>query len=98
MRSDTEHLHDWQRALQNHEATERENVAVQRTRQMQRLATTAYAKIFRDLTVHRHFASEGEQIGFLQLSDTERRVIWGNQLDLAIEPLVERYDQWNRAM
>jgi hypothetical protein len=98
MRSDTEHLHDWQRSLEKYKPVDRENIACLRTRQMERLATTAYAAIFKTPTVRQHFASEASQSAFWQLSEAERQVIWGKPIDLAAEPLVERYDQWNRAM
>jgi hypothetical protein len=81
MRSDTEHLHDWDRALQAYPKTEREKVALQRTRQMERLACFAYSRILEDNAVRDHF-KDVTQSSFWSRDDAGRKAIWGAQLDL----------------
>jgi hypothetical protein len=42
MRSDAEHVQDWNRAIAANPITQREDIAPHRTRQMEWLATTTY--------------------------------------------------------
>ena len=99
MRSDTEHLHDWDRSLQSYRADERENVALQRTRQMERLASFAYSRILENGAVQAHFKNEAIQENFWRgLDDAARRATWGDQWDLATIALVRIFDGWGRAM
>jgi hypothetical protein len=98
MRCDTEHLQDWQRALQNHEASDRENVAFHRTRQMEKLASFAYARIFDDETLWPHFSEDLALAAFWALRDDERKAVWGSQSDLTEIPFVSAYDARNRGL
>src|SRR5205823_14324522 len=51
MRSDTEHLQNWGRAVQDYPASEREDVCWQRTRQIEKLACFAYSRLLVGATV-----------------------------------------------
>lgn len=98
MRSDTEHLNPWDEAVQSYPVAERENVCWQRTRQIEHLACGAYSRLLRDPTLRMHFRDEIAIAAFWKLPDGERRALWGKPLDVALEPLVQRLDQWQRAV
>lgn len=82
MRSDTEHLHDWDRALQSYSEADRDTVALQRTRQMERLACFAYSRILGDNAICAHFKNETTQRTFWSHNDAGRKTIGGKQVDL----------------
>jgi hypothetical protein len=97
MRSDTEHLHDWDRSLQSYPADHRENIALQRTRQMERLACFAYCKVLDDAGLSRHFETDDRLRAFwTAIDETARRRSVGEQLDLDSVPIVREYDGWGR--
>ena len=48
MRSDSEHVHDWARSLVDYSEKTRDDVAWQRTRQIEALARFAYTRIMLD--------------------------------------------------
>jgi len=98
MRSDTEHLQDWQRALQNHQAFDRENVAFQRTRQTEALASFAYARIFDDENLWQYFAEDSALNTFWGLRDDQRKALWGSQFDMGAIPLFRAYDGFHRGL
>jgi hypothetical protein len=98
MRSDTEHLQDWNRALRSYPVPEREDIAHQRTRQMERLATFAYARILSDRDLWKHFQDDAAQQAFWEMSENPRRTTWGNQLDISAIPMVREYDSRGRAL
>lgn len=99
MRSDTEHLNDWDRSLQAYAAREREHVALHRTRQMERLASIAYMRILENASIRSRFGSETAQLEFWKaLDDAARRTVWGTPFDLASVDLAEEYDSWGRAV
>jgi hypothetical protein len=78
LRSDTEHLHPWDRSLQSYPANEREHVVLQRTRQLQGLACFAYSQILVNDSIREHFRNEAEQSNFWsQINDASRRAAWG---------------------
>lgn len=85
-RSAAEHLNPWDTALTGHEPNERENVAWQRTRQMERLACDAYSRLLRDSDLREHFQTETAMEAFWSLQDHERRELWGTPLDITQEP------------
>jgi hypothetical protein len=97
MRSDTEHLHEWDRAVQNYPEHQREDVCWHRTRQIEQLACDAYGRILRDATLREHFRTETSIAAFWKLPDDQRRKLWGKPLDITKELLMEKYDQWGRA-
>ena len=82
LRSMSEHLNDWQLALNAHQEDQRENFGLLRTRQMEKLASFAFSRILEDSSIRCHFLSDKEMKLFWQLKETERVKIWGNQLDL----------------
>jgi hypothetical protein len=55
MRRGTEHLHDWDRAVQNYPADQREDVCWERTRHMAHLACDAYSWLLHNATLREHF-------------------------------------------
>jgi hypothetical protein len=97
MRSDAEHVQDWNRALRTYPTAEREDVALQRTRQMEYLVTSAYSRILTDVTLRTHFVDDFAQENFWKLPDGDRVTIWGKQFDLGSIPVVRKYDPDNRA-
>src|SRR5207247_2659781 len=83
MRSEAEHLNDWENSLQSYPPTERENIAFQRTRQMERLACVAFSRILDDEDLRNHFKNESTLDDFWRKADdATRKAIWGVQLDL----------------
>ena len=97
MRSDTEHLQDWERAVHNYPASEREDVCWQRTRQIEKLACFTYSRLLLDAKMREHFRTDDTIVSFWKLPDDERRRLWGKTLDVAAEPRHTKYDQWGRA-
>jgi len=97
MRSDTEHLNPWDEAVQSYPADQRDDVCWHRTRQIEHLACDAYSRLLRDAALRDHFRTEAEMAAFWKLPDDQRRALWGKPLDIAQEPLVQKYDQWERA-
>jgi hypothetical protein len=98
MRSDTEHLHAWDEAVQNYPADQREDVCWHRTRQIEHLACDAYSRLLREAGIREHFRTDTAITTFWKLPDDRRRGLWGKPLDIATEPFVQKYDQWERAI
>ena len=98
MRSDTEHLNDWDGALTAYPLRDRENIALHRTRQMERLACVTYSRILDNESLRQEFQDEQKQATFWRLDDASRRTTWGTQFDLAAVPLVNDFDGWDRAV
>ena len=98
MRSDTEHLQDWNRAVEAYPVAEREDVCWQRTRQAERLACFAYSRVLLDATVQAHFRTDNTLAQFWKLHDDQRRAVWGKPLDITKEPRHTKYDQWGRVV
>jgi hypothetical protein len=96
MRSDTEHLQDWNRAVQNYPASEREDVCWQRARQIELLVCYAYAHILRNANIQGHYRTDDTLAQFWKLRDHERRAVWVDPLDISREPRHTKYDQWGR--
>ena len=97
MRSDTEHLNPWDEAVQSYPADQREDVCWHRTRQIEHLACDAYSRVLRDAALREHFRTEAAIAVFWKLPDDQRRALWGKPLDITQEPLVQKYDQMERA-
>lgn len=98
MRSDTEHLNDWNRAVKGYPPAEQENICWHRTRQLEWLACNAYTRVLLSNSVREHFKTEAAMATFWKLSDDQRRGIWGNPIDLSTEPRFTNYDQWERGV
>lgn len=58
MRSDTEHLHEWDKAVQSYPANQREDVCWHRTRQIEQLASDAYSRLLRGAALREHFRTD----------------------------------------
>ena len=84
MRSATEHLNPWEKALQSHPPDQREDVYWQRTRQIEHLACEGCSRLLRKPSLRVHFRTE-----FWELSEDERLKLWGAPLDITQEPLVQ---------
>ena len=99
MRSDAEHIHDWERSLQSVKGEKIEDVALWRTRQMEALACFAYDSLLSNSGLLRHFENDTTLADFWKRgSDNDRIKLWRGRLDLSGIPIVRRYDQWGRAM
>jgi hypothetical protein len=82
MRSDTEHLHAWDRSLHRFPRAQRERAALRRTRQIERLACSAYRRIFEDAALRGHFRTDVTQEAFWALPENQRKAAWGRPLDI----------------
>ena len=82
LRSMFEHLNDWEPALASYKKNTREDLALRRTRQMEKLACFAYSQILENRTLRNHFSSETKIRAFWHEQASQRRRIWGNHLDL----------------
>jgi len=90
MRSATEHLHSWDKAVQHYLVEQREAVCWQRTRQIEHLACDAYSRVLRNAALRKHFVTDDAIANFWKkLSDSERRSLWGDPLDITLGPLVQ---------
>jgi hypothetical protein len=98
MRSDTEHLKDWNRAVQTHSAAEREDVCLQRTRQMEQLACFAYSRLLQNAVLREHFRTDATIAAFWQLPDNNKLATWGSALDINAEPRCAKYHSTGRAI
>lgn len=98
MRSDVEHVHDWDRSLTKYTVAEREDVAYWRTRQMEYLACMVYARIFTDNTLQQNFYSDAALDQFWGKPEHEVRAAFGRVCDITELKLVKNYDGWGRAM
>ena len=98
MRSDTEHLHPWDKAVENkYPPDKRADVCWQRTRQIEHLACDAYSRLLRDPALRKHFRTDDTIAAFWKLPDGQRRGLWDTPLDIAQEPFVQEYDPSGRA-
>lgn len=82
LRSMTEHLNNWEQALESYPAAEREGIALLRTRQVESLVCFCFARLLDNELIRHHFGSEKEMENFWGLKDDRRIQIWGNQADL----------------
>jgi hypothetical protein len=98
MRSDTEHLHSWDEAVQNYPVDQREDVCWQRTRQIEHLACDAYSRLLRDAVLREHFRTDAATAAFWKMPDHQRHALWSKPLDITQEPLVQNYNGWGRAI
>lgn len=92
MRSDTEHLNPWDEAVRT------EDVCWQRTRQIEHLACDAYSRVLRNVALMDQFRTEATIAAFWRLPDDQKLALWGKPLDIAQEPLVQKYHQSGRAI
>ena len=97
MRSDVEHVHNWDRSLTKYPEVEREDIAYWRTRQMESLACMAYARIFRDNALQQHFYDDTALSQFWQKPEHEVRTAFGDVCDITALKLVKKYDGFGRA-
>jgi len=97
MRSDVEHLHEWDRSLATYGVSDREDIAYWRTRQMESLACMAYAKIFRDIALQQHFFTDTAIGQFWGKPEHEIRSAFGVVCDITELKVVKSYDSWGRA-
>jgi hypothetical protein len=97
MRSDIEHMHDWDRSLHTYPASERENIALWRTRQMEELASAAYRKILSDKALQSNFHSDATTENFWKRPDDEIRAAFGNICDIPQLKIVTKYRSDGRA-
>ena len=98
MRSDTEHLNAWDKSVQGYPSDQREDVCWQRTRQVERLACDAYARLLRNAALRDRFQTEAAIDTFWKMPEDQRRALWGTPLDIANEPPMRSYDQWGRGI
>ncbi len=82
MRSAVEHVHEWDRALVSHPASDREPLAMKRTRQIEFLACAIYRRILTVPVLREHFRSDDSIGTYWSQSDECRRAAWGETLDI----------------
>jgi len=99
MRSDAEHVHDWDRSLQNVAPENAEDVGSWRTRQMEALACFAYTHVLTNSQLHPYFKNDAQlSVFWNKLTDAERFKLWGERFDLSTVKIARKYDQWGRAI
>jgi hypothetical protein len=98
MRCDIEHVHVWDRSLQSYPTSEREDVALWRTRQIEALACAAYRTILLDNGLLSHFHNDNNIDTLWKKSPDEIRKIFGDVCDITQLKIVKNYDQLGRAM
>ncbi len=81
LRSQQEHLHDWQDALLHYPPEQRETVLYQRVRHMEALARHVYFRILTSLAHMRLFADASID-AFWTLREGDQRSQWGPPLDI----------------
>lgn len=86
MRSDVEHIHEWDRSLGNYPVANRLQIAEHRTRQAQALATREFGRILDDPNVRGIFQSDAATAAFWALNDQARKQQWANSIDLTAVP------------
>ena len=89
MRSATEHLHPRDKAVQNYPIEQRETICWQRIRQLEHLACDAYSRVLRNVELRKHFLTDDAIANFWKLPDDQRLSLWGDPLDVTLEPLVQ---------
>lgn len=82
LRSMAEHLNSWENALESYSPDVREETALLRTRQMERLACFSYTRLLEHQSIRSHFISEKNMKHFWSLPDNQRKQRWGHQCDL----------------
>ncbi len=82
MRSHAEHMHQWDRALARYRAEKRNDVALQRTRQVEQLACFAYRKVLLNPTLRTYFKTDAAISTFWAMKEAERVNLWGTGLDV----------------
>ncbi len=92
MRCDAEHVHDWDRSLQNLGSEKPEDVASWRVRQMEALASFAYDRILSTPALLQHFKDDVSLAAFWKLPNQLRTALWGTRLDISAIPIVRGYD------
>jgi len=97
MRCDIEHMHEWDRSLDAYSASDRENVAHWRTRQMEELASAAYRKIVSDTALQPHFYNDAATERFWKKPADEVRTAFGEICDISKLKTVTKYDYYGRA-
>lgn len=97
MRSDVEHVHEWDRSLSKYDVADREDIAYWRTRQMESLACAAYARIFSDTALQNNFRNDAALEQFWRKPEHEVRAALGCVCDVTKLKLVKKYDGWDRA-
>ena len=97
MRSATEHLNPWDKAVEEYPLHKREDVCLQRTRQIELLACDAYSRLLRDTDLRERFRTDDAIKAFWKLPDHKRYSLWDTCLDITQEPFVQEYDEWGRA-
>ena len=87
MRSDAEHLNEWDSQLQKHAIADRQDIAWHRTRRIEHLASATYERVLTDANIQQHFKHEGAlRLCWKGTDDSTRKGIWGNQIDIARIP------------
>ncbi len=83
MRSDVEHLHEWDRSLANaYPSGERQDVALLRTRQMERLACWAYRQILTNCELQKRFSRDADVTAFWALPEADIQTAFGTTCDI----------------
>jgi hypothetical protein len=62
------------------------------------LAINVYSRLLQNAELRKHFQTDEAITAFWKLPDDQKRKEWGNPLNIMLEPLIENYDQWGRAI
>ncbi|HEU0050243.1 MAG TPA: hypothetical protein VFQ43_21820 [Nitrososphaera sp.] len=97
MRYDIEHIHDWDRSLQNYPIDDRENIALWRTRQMEELTSSVYKRILLDNSLQKHFFTDSDTLTFWKQPEDVIRQAFGEVCDIAKSKIINKFDVVGRA-
>jgi hypothetical protein len=98
MRCDIEHVHDWDRSIPSkYLDSDRENVALWRTRQMEELTSAVYRKILSDKSLQPKFCDDSTIESFWKRPEDEIRSSFGDVCDISQLKIVRKYDAHGRA-
>ena len=97
MRCDIEHIHDWDRSLQNYPIDDRENIALWRTRQMEELTSSVYKRILLDNSLQKHFFTDSDTLTFWKQPEDVIRQAFGEVCDIAKSKIINKFDVVGRA-
>jgi hypothetical protein len=97
MRCDVEHVNDWDQSLAKYDIEDRENIAFWRTRQMETLVCSSYARIFGSPELQRSFSTDHDIAMFWRKPEREIRRLFGESIDITELKNVTKYDAAGRA-
>ncbi|HXM21407.1 MAG TPA: hypothetical protein VN948_09105 [Terriglobales bacterium] len=82
LRSQTEHMNNFEPVLANYPVNDRDALALRRAYQAQLLGSSVYKRLLTTVALRVHFASDDDTDAFWRRDMREQRAIWGDPIDL----------------